>query len=386
MNILKGVAETLLGKDNESYEQKKEKFERLEHSENKEVLTKEPVQKETRLKEEVIQHVIQPTQKTEVLPVVNLEREQTEIHEVIQPIKQKEVLPTTVEEKQLPTIEKEEVRESDAQFRKEYEEMSSKMKPSTHLAQVKKEKEVKKAVVHETVHKKVIEEIQPVIHKETIAPHLIKETQPIKERLVEAPVLVKEQYDTKTDLEELKKQGVKVESYTHKAITEETVRPIERREVQPVVNLEREQTEVHEVIQPISQKEVLPTTVEERQLPTIEKEARESEEGFKKQYEQLTNQFKSKVDVQDVQQSRVLNAPIVHETVHKTIIEEIQPVIHKETIVPHLVKEHFTIHEKLVEAPVLTTEVLPEKDLGTTYIAEGAAPVDRSALKHKKLA
>jgi hypothetical protein len=384
MNILKGVAETLLGKDTEPFEQKKEKFERLEKSENREVITKEPLQKETRRKEEVVHHTIQPTQKTEIQPIVELEREKTEIHKVIQPIRQKEVLEATIEERRLPTIEREEVRESDVQFRREYEEM--RMKPSTKVAEMRKEQEVKAPIVHETVHKKVIEEIQPVVHKETIAPHVIKETQPIRERRVEAPVLVKEDFDTKTDLEELKKSGVKVESYTQKAITEETVKPIQRTEIQPVIKLEREQTEVHEVIQPISQKEVLPTTIEERELPTIEKEVKESQEDFKRQYEQLVQQYQSKVEVQEVEQQRIVNAPIVHETVHKTIVEEIQPVIHRETIVPHVVKERFTIHEKLVEAPKLVTQVLPEKDLGTTYIGEGTLPIDRSELQHKKLA
>jgi len=383
MNILKGVAETLLGRESESFEEREEKFEKLEKSENKEVLIKQPTEKEVRLKQEVTQTVIKPTETIEIQPIINLEREQTEVHEVIQPIRKKEVLPTTVEQKELPAIEREEVRQSDEQFRREYEKATD-IKSTVEVENLQRRREKKQPIVNETVHKKVIEEIQPVIHKETIAPHLIKETQQIKEKIVEAPVLIKEDYQNKTDLEELKKQGIEVESYKKKAVVQENIKPVEKIEIQPIINLQREQTEVHEVIQPISKREVLPAVVEEKQLPTIEREeVRQSEEEFKKQYQKLTEEFQSSVKVEDLESNKIMNAPIVRESIHKKVIEEIQPVIHKETIVPHLVKEHFTIHEKLVEAPVLIKEVLPEKDLGTTYVGE---QIDRAPLKEKKLA
>jgi len=317
--------------------------------------------------------------------VVLLEREQTEVHEVIQPFKQREVLPTVVDERQLPLLEKEEVRESADKFQQEYKETVEAFKSSVTVDKVRHEKEIKKPIVSEKIHKKVIEEIQPVIYKETIAPHLVKETQPVKERIVEAPKLFKEDYSHKPDLEALRKEGVEVDSFTKKSILEETIKPIQRIEVQPIVNLEREQTEIHEVIQPINEREVLPETVEERLLPTLEKEeVRESEEYFKKEYQALSEKFKSSVNVDKVEHVKVVKAPVINEVIHKKVIEEIQPVIHRETIVPHLIKETMPIHERLVEAPVLIQEVLPERDLGTTFLG-GDQEFERSSLEAKKV-
>jgi len=322
----------------------------------------------------------------EIQPVVLLEREQTEVHEVIQPFKQREVLPTVVDERQLPLLEKEEVRESADKFQQEYKETVEAFKSSVTVDKVRHEKEIKKPIVSEKIHKKVIEEIQPVIYKETIAPHLVKETQPVKERIVEAPKLFKEDYSHKPDLEALRKEGVEVDSFTKKSILEETIKPIQRIEVQPIVNLEREQTEIHEVIQPFNEREVLPETVEERLLPILEKEeVRESEESFKNEYRALSEKFKSSVNVGRVEHVKVVKAPVINEVIHKKVIEEIQPVIHRETIVPHLIKETMPIHERLVEAPVLIQEVLPEKDLGTTFLG-GDQEYERSSLEAKKVA
>jgi len=294
-------------------------------------------------------------------------------------------LPTVVDERQLPLLEKEEVRESAEKFQQEYKETVEAFKSSITVDKVRHEKEIKKPIVSEKIHKKVIEEIQPIIYKETLAPHLVKETQPVKERIVEAPKLFKEDYSHKPDLEALKKEGVEVDSFTKKSILEETIKPIQRIEIQPIVNLEREQTEIHEVIQPINEREVLPETVEERLLPTLEKEeVRESEEYFKKEYQALSEKFKSSVNVDKVEHVKLVKAPVINEVIHKKVIEEIQPVIHRETIVPHLIKETMPIHERLVEAPVLIQEVLPERDLGTTFLG-GDQEFERSSLEAKKV-
>jgi len=385
MNILKGVAETFLGRESESFEEKVEKFERLEKSENKQTIETDR-SKSTIFKEEIIQQVIKPLTKTEVQPIVNLEREQTEVHEIIQPIKEKEILPTTTEERELPLIEKEDLRESEENFKEEYSKLISGFQSTVTVDKLQKRKEIKRPIVNEKIHKKVIEEIQPVIRKETIAPHLVKETQLVHERIVEAPKLFQEDYSQRPNLEKLKAEGVEVDSFTKKPITEETIKPIRTQEIQPIVQLEREQTELHEVIQSIHKREVLPTTMEETNLPTIEREeVRESEEEFKKEYEALSEQLRSSVKVEDVEHQKVVKAPIINEILHRKVIEEIQPVIHKETLVPHLIRETLPVHEKLIEAPRLFVEELPEKDLGVTYIQEPTG-LDRTVLEHKKVA
>jgi len=55
----------------------------------------------------------------------------------------------------------------------------------------------------------------------------------------------------------------------------------------------------------------------------------------------------------------VQNAPQVVEHIHRKIIEEVQPVIVKETIEPHVVQRVVPITERIVEAPIITKEVRP---------------------------
>jgi hypothetical protein len=312
----------------------------------------------------------------EVQPLVLREREQTEVHEVVQPLHEREVLPPVIDTKELPVIEGEVVQDQ-SQFEQEYNEVTEKFKSSVNVEDVHRERIVNKPIVQEVIHKKVIEEIQPVIHKETVVPHVLRERQPIHEHIVEAPKLLQE--DMEHHLESHKNfetEGVLVETLTKPPIFEEVIKPKEITEVQPLITRERDVTEVHEVIQPIQAREVLPPVVEEKELPMLEKETlRESEEEFQREYELTTESFKNSVEVENVQRERILKKPIIQEIVHKKVIEEIQPVIHKETLVPHIVREVLPIHEKIVEAPKLYREELEEKDLGITFVGLGNSPV-----------
>jgi len=55
----------------------------------------------------------------------------------------------------------------------------------------------------------------------------------------------------------------------------------------------------------------------------------------------------------------IQNAPQVIEHIHKKVIEEVQPVIIKETIEPHVVQRIVPITERIVEAPIITKEIRP---------------------------
>lgn len=68
---------------------------------------------------------------------------------------------------------------------------------------------------------------------------------------------------------------------------------------------------------------------------------------------------KSSVLVEAEHREAVMHAPIVEETVHKKIIEEIQPVIHREVIAPKIINERQDIYEKIVEAPTVSYTTLP---------------------------
>jgi hypothetical protein len=413
MNLLKElVRDTLLrttgGEIWEDYETKQEKKELSTEISEKKLETKEvPKQgrylgkqetvtqpevegfifeKEEILKAPVVEQVIKPREIIEIQPVITREREQTEVHEVVQPLHQREILPAVVEEKQLPAVEGEIV-ESSENFEKEYNETTQKFKSSVTVEDLKKERVEKKPIVQEVFHKKVIEEIQPVVHKETVVPHVIRETLPIRERIIEAPKLYQEEFaDRPNWSEQLTESGeaIDVESTTKAPIFDEVILPKEIIEVQPVITREREQTEVHEVIKPIREQEILPAVIETKELPPITKETVvESGELFEKEYLESQQQFKSNVEVEKVEEQRILRKPIVQEIIHKKVIEEIQPVIHKETVVPHVVKEFLPIHEKIVEAPKFFREELEERDLGTVIIGQTALSPE---LETKRLA
>ena len=68
---------------------------------------------------------------------------------------------------------------------------------------------------------------------------------------------------------------------------------------------------------------------------------------------------------------QVENAPIVDETVRRKVIEEVQPVLYKETIRPLIIRAKKPIYEHIVESPVLTEETRPMVDLGTKVVGEG---------------
>lgn len=68
---------------------------------------------------------------------------------------------------------------------------------------------------------------------------------------------------------------------------------------------------------------------------------------------------KSSVFVEAEHREAVVHTPIVEETVHKKIIEEVTPVIHREVIAPKVINERKDIYEKIVEAPTVVYTTLP---------------------------
>lgn len=54
---------------------------------------------------------------------------------------------------------------------------------------------------------------------------------------------------------------------------------------------------------------------------------------------------------------------VITETERKKIIEEIQPVIYKEVVEPHVIKLTQNIHERIIEGAVYTMQTLPAKQL-----------------------
>jgi len=129
----------------------------------------------------VIQEVIKPGVREEIQPVIHRDREQLEIREEIQPIYEQAVQPTVVEQRQLPSETRPEVRLGSAPI------IAEGPRSSTVMAAEQHQTFTKPPIVEETVHKKIVEEITPVIHREVMAPKLIQEVKPIYEKVVDRP-------------------------------------------------------------------------------------------------------------------------------------------------------------------------------------------------------
>eukprot|EP01117_Protostelium_nocturnum_P018424 TRINITY_DN76_c0_g2_i1.p1 TRINITY_DN76_c0_g2~~TRINITY_DN76_c0_g2_i1.p1 ORF type:complete len:221 (-),score=85.75 TRINITY_DN76_c0_g2_i1:76-663(-) len=161
-------------------------------------------------------------------------------------------------------------------------------------------------------------------------------------------------------VEVLLKEPTKVEVIQKETVVHEHIHPVEKEEIQPVIYREREQLEVKQVTENLHETEVKPTLVQQRELPAevraplVEKAAPIAE-----------NVVLPTMDVDATLKTVQVNAPIVNETVKKTIIEEVQPVLERDVVTSTLIQETQPIFEKVVEAPILQKETLITRDLGS---------------------
>jgi len=177
--------------------------------------------------------------------------------------------------------------------------------------------------------------------------------------------------DTESAIEALKKIEIRsgiqtvestrdpesVVAVAKEAVLQERVKPTERIEIQPVIHRQREQMEVHQINENISQTEVLPTVFKEKELPAqFVGEFREDDKLITEKYLKANSEIINTMEVDDVKRIRIVNEPIVEEHVHKTIVEVVQPIIHKETIAPVVIRETLPLYEKVIEAPTMSLE------------------------------
>eukprot|EP01119_Soliformovum_irregulare_P006854 TRINITY_DN19271_c0_g1_i1.p1 TRINITY_DN19271_c0_g1~~TRINITY_DN19271_c0_g1_i1.p1 ORF type:complete len:214 (-),score=84.33 TRINITY_DN19271_c0_g1_i1:183-824(-) len=153
-------------------------------------IVKEPTVVETKERATVVHEVVHKTEKIEVQPVIERERETLEVQEIIQPLHEREVLPTEVKYGVLPQVNTADVVESDAAYRQQHDEFVNKFHSSTLVEPTIRSTTELTPIVHEIIKPKIIEEIQPVLEREVEKTTIIKETLPIHERIVEAPVTV----------------------------------------------------------------------------------------------------------------------------------------------------------------------------------------------------
>jgi len=199
------------------------------------------------------------------------------------------------------------------------------------------------------------------------------ETKPLQKKIVTETSLQKniEDKDTETATETLKnleiRSGVQtVEStkdpestvaVSKEAILQEKIKPVETIEVQPVIHRQREQMELHQINENINQTEVLPTVYRDKELPAqFVGEFREDDKKVTEKYLEANSELRNTMEVDVVKRIRIVKEPIVEEHVHKTIVEVVQPIIHKETFAPVVIRETLPLYEKVVEAPTLSIE------------------------------
>jgi hypothetical protein len=146
-------------------------------------------------------------------------------------------------------------------------------------------------------------------------------------------------------------------------------------EVQPVIQREREKLDVYEVVQPMREREVVATEVRTGILPAQTRATLVEDQSAFMAQRSMPGEFSTR-EVAPTLHQTYQNAPIVHETIHHKVIEEVQPVIYKEIDRPILVKETLPIYEKVVEAPHVHHSSLPVRDFGTSYAQQTTFATD----------
>jgi len=149
-----------------------------------------------------------------------------------------------------------------------------------------------------------------------------------------------------------------VEIIEKPVVIHESIREEQVEEVQPVFRVEREKTEIRQITQPLVDKEIMPVHIEERTLavevlPTI----------IEKTVTVPEIEDHSTRDFESTRRQVVEKAPIVQETEKWRVIEEVQPIIYREIIVPHIIRTSRPSREVIVEAPVFAERVLSGREL-----------------------
>jgi hypothetical protein len=136
-------------------------------------------------------------------------------------------------------------------------------------------------------------------------------------------------------------------------VVHERIRREEVEEIQPVIHREREKTEIHKITQPIHTNQTMGVVTEERSLPAQFTEFRTPAMAPPPAVILPTSETLA------AQKVRIEKAPVIIETEKKRIIEEVQPVVYKETVQPHFIKLTQPIYEKIVEGEVYVTQTMP---------------------------
>ncbi|KAH8197552.1 hypothetical protein TruAng_008288 [Truncatella angustata] len=137
-----------------------------------------------------------------------------------------------------------------------------------------------------------------------------------------------------------------VHEHVQPAVQHETIRPQQHEEVNTALDREVHQDHYHHTVQPVQDKEVLP---EQHHHNVGQVEHRSFDHRDESKVKRALEAERAKFSDQRVREEAVhtqSSAPVVQgEHVHHHVHETYQPVVHKETIEPHVVHTTVPIHE-----------------------------------------
>lgn len=163
------------------------------------------------------------------------------------------------------------------------------------------------------------------------------------------------------------KQEMPREIIERPIIIHESIKREQVEEIQPVMQIDRERTEIRQITQPLLDKEVRPVVIEQRILAT----------------EILpVQQINFSAPREEVLQSTRTFEPLKHQVLEKTpiiqeidrwrVIEEVQPIVYREILVPTIIRVERPIREVVRDAPVYSEYVHSARLLSAQEKAEYA--------------
>ncbi|KAI0379544.1 hypothetical protein F5Y04DRAFT_290156 [Hypomontagnella monticulosa] len=130
------------------------------------------------------------------------------------------------------------------------------------------------------------------------------------------------------------------------AIKHETVKPTEHEDINTAVNKEIHQDHYHRTVQPVHAKEILPEQHQHRVSDVQHRDYdHRDHENTKKVLAAENEKYKDQHVVQETTRTQSHAPTVEGEHIHHHVHETVQPVLHKETIQPHVVHTTVPIHE-----------------------------------------
>jgi len=130
------------------------------------------------------------------------------------------------------------------------------------------------------------------------------------------------------------------------SVTNETVTPTKHENITTAVDKEVHQDHYHTSVQPVHDREVLPEK-HHHNLAAVEHREHHygNKEDVAQRLQQEAAQFKDKSVRAETTHTQAAAPTVAGEHVHHHVHENIQPVVHKQTIEPHVVHSTVPIHE-----------------------------------------